>query len=97
MWLDCDVIQADGGTRTASITGAYVAMALALQRLVAAGILKTLPLLDSVAGVEPPKSAYPRIDDGSLVSVDKYRSLFPPKIDLVPPAPSTSASWPLTG
>src|SRR6202140_133156 len=49
VWLDCDVIQADGGTRTASITGAYVAMALALQRLVAAGILKTLPLLDSVA------------------------------------------------
>ena len=49
VWLDCDVIQADGGTRTASITGAYVALALALQRLVAAGILKTVPLTDSVA------------------------------------------------
>jgi ribonuclease PH len=49
VWLDCDVIQADGGTRTASITGAYVALALALQRLVAAGILKTIPLIDSVA------------------------------------------------
>jgi len=49
VWLDCDVIQADGGTRTASITGAYVALTLAMQRMVAAGILKTLPLIDSVA------------------------------------------------
>jgi ribonuclease PH len=49
VWLDCDVIQADGGTRTASITGAYIALALAMQRLVAAGILKTVPLVDSVA------------------------------------------------
>ena len=49
VWLDCDVIQADGGTRTAAITGAYVALALSMQRMVAAGILKTLPLLDSVA------------------------------------------------
>src|ERR1700688_4338413 len=49
VWLDCDVIQADGGTRTASITGAYVALTLALQRMVAAGILKSLPLIDSVA------------------------------------------------
>src|SRR5712672_3879459 len=49
VWLDCGVIQADGGTRTASITGAYVPMALAMPRMVAAGILKTLPLTDSVA------------------------------------------------
>src|ERR1700739_4144605 len=49
VWLDCDVIQADGGTRTASISGAYVALALALERLVAAGILKSVPLIDSVA------------------------------------------------
>ncbi len=49
VWLDCDVIQADGGTRTASITGAYVALSLAMERLVAAGILKTEPLIDSVA------------------------------------------------
>jgi ribonuclease PH len=49
VWLDCDVIQADGGTRTASITGAYVALALALERMVAAGMLKSVPLLDSVA------------------------------------------------
>ncbi|HJY87221.1 MAG TPA: ribonuclease PH [Candidatus Acidoferrales bacterium] len=48
VWVDCDVIQADGGTRTASITGAFVALALALERMVAAGILKSVPLRDSV-------------------------------------------------
>jgi ribonuclease PH len=47
--LDCDVLQADGGTRTASITGAYVAMALAFRRLVEYGQLKRSPLRDSVA------------------------------------------------
>ena len=40
VWLDCDVIEADGGTRTASITGAFVAMALAMERLIAMGIRK---------------------------------------------------------
>src|SRR3989442_76584 len=49
VWLDCDVIEADGGTRTASITGAFVALALAMERMVAAGILKSSPLIDSVA------------------------------------------------
>ena len=49
VWIDCDVIEADGGTRTASITGAFVALALAMERLVAAGMLKTSPLIDSVA------------------------------------------------
>jgi ribonuclease PH len=47
--LDCDVLQADGGTRTAAITGASVALAIALHRLVAAGTLKTSPLLQMVA------------------------------------------------
>jgi len=47
--IDCDVLQADGGTRTASITGAYVALSLALRRLVEFGALKTMPLRDSVA------------------------------------------------
>ena len=47
--LDCDVIQADGGTRTASITGAYVALALAVNRLLAAKTLKKSPLRASVA------------------------------------------------
>ncbi len=49
--LDCDVIQADGGTRTASITGAYVALHLAFQRCVELGIMTTIPLIDSVAAV----------------------------------------------
>jgi ribonuclease PH len=47
--IDCDVLQADGGTRTASITGAYVALSLALRRLVDFGALKSMPLKDSVA------------------------------------------------
>ena len=49
--VDCDVLQADGGTRTASITGAYTALALACQRLVEAKRLSALPLRDSVAAV----------------------------------------------
>ena len=49
IFIDCDVLQADGGTRTASITGAYVALALALQKLVAAGTLARSPLRDAVA------------------------------------------------
>jgi len=49
--LDCDVLQADGGTRTASISGAYVALALAMQRIVAAGQIKKNPLLGQVAAV----------------------------------------------
>lgn len=49
IWLDCDVIQADGGTRTASVTGAFVALALALQRMVASGILRSIPLIDAIA------------------------------------------------
>jgi len=47
--VDCDVIQADGGTRTASITGAYVALAIAVGQLVQFGALKKTPLLDAVA------------------------------------------------
>lgn len=49
VWVDCDVIQADGGTRTASITGAFVALALALQGLVDRGTLPVLPIKDYVA------------------------------------------------
>ncbi len=47
--VDCDVLQADGGTRTASITGAYVALVLALQKLVQYGSLKSLPIIQPVA------------------------------------------------
>jgi ribonuclease PH len=49
IWIDCDVIQADGGTRTASITGAFVALALALERLRQRDLLKAVPLTDYVA------------------------------------------------
>ncbi len=51
LWIDCDVLQADGGTRTASITGGYVALALACRRLQASGDCERNPLRDSVAGV----------------------------------------------
>jgi ribonuclease PH len=47
--LDCDVLQADGGTRTASITGAFVALALALRQLVEFRLLKSMPIRDYVA------------------------------------------------
>ena len=49
--IDCDVIQADGGTRTASITGAFVALGLALEKLVEAGTLTSVPLRDFLAAV----------------------------------------------
>lgn len=49
--LDCDVIQADGGTRTAAITGAWVALRLAVDYLLEEGVLKTDPILDQVAAV----------------------------------------------
>lgn len=49
--LDCDVLQADGGTRTASITGSYVALHLACQKLLAKGKIKALPFTDSVAAI----------------------------------------------
>src|SRR5262249_6927336 len=51
LWLDCDVLQADGGTRTASITGAYLAARLAVQKLLDAKKLAENPLTDSVAAV----------------------------------------------
>ena len=49
--LDCDVLQADGGTRTASITGAFVAMGLAFRRLLECGAIKSLPVRDCVAAI----------------------------------------------
>ncbi len=51
LYVDCDVVQADGGTRTAAITGAWVALALAGRRLVDGGVLKRDPLRDAVAAV----------------------------------------------
>jgi ribonuclease PH len=49
IWIDCDVIQADGGTRTASITGAFVALALACERLRERDVLRVIPISDYVA------------------------------------------------
>jgi ribonuclease PH len=51
IWIDCDVVQADGGTRTASITGAYVALAEAVRRWMKLGIIDSNPIRDSVAAV----------------------------------------------
>jgi ribonuclease PH len=51
LWVDCDVLQADGGTRTASITGAYTALALAMHRLRRRGAIDKSPLRDSIAAV----------------------------------------------
>jgi ribonuclease PH len=51
LWVDCDVLQADGGTRTASITGAYVALSLAVQKLISSGKLTASPIAEAVAAV----------------------------------------------
>lgn len=51
IWLDCDVIQADGGTRTASITGAYVALQAACKHLLTSGAIEVSPLTDAVAAI----------------------------------------------
>ena len=55
LWLDCDVLQADGGTRTASITGAYLAARLAVQKLLDAKKIPENPLVDSVAAISAEK------------------------------------------
>jgi ribonuclease PH len=51
IWVDCDVLQADGGTRTAAITGAYVALSLAVRKMIGEGKLLESPLLHAVAAV----------------------------------------------
>lgn len=51
IWLDCDVVQADGGTRCAGITGSFIALALALEKMKKDGLLKALPLSDYVAAI----------------------------------------------
>jgi ribonuclease PH len=51
IWIDCDVIQADGGTRTASITGAYVALVDAFRKMVKNGMIEKIPAKDSVAAI----------------------------------------------
>jgi ribonuclease PH len=51
IWIDCDVLQADGGTRTAAISGSFVALCLALKKMQAEGLLRELPILDYVAAI----------------------------------------------
>lgn len=51
IWIDCDVLQADGGTRTAAITGAFVALSLAIRKCIAGKTLTASPLLDGIAAV----------------------------------------------
>lgn len=51
IWIDCDVIQADGGTRTASITGGFIALVLALERIREKELIKTIPVQDYVAAI----------------------------------------------
>jgi ribonuclease PH len=65
IYLDCDVLQADGGTRCASITGAYVALALACERLQAEGLLAASPLTGSVAAV-----SCGMVSGGALLDLD---------------------------
>jgi ribonuclease PH len=49
IWIDCDVLQADGGTRTASITGSFVALALAVRKIRTQGLIGSMPILDFLA------------------------------------------------
>jgi len=51
LWIDCDVLQADGGTRTAAITGSYVALEIAIQKLMAEGALLENPIVNQVAAI----------------------------------------------
>src|SRR2546429_1276970 len=76
IWIDCDVIQADGGTRTASITGAFVALGLALEKLVEAGTLTSVPLKDFVAAVSG------GIVGGEILLDPRYREEFPAQVDM---------------
>src|SRR5580765_5558780 len=75
VWIDCDVIQADGGTRTASITGGFVALVLALQRMRELALLKDIPILDYVAAtsvgiVDGTALLDPAYDEDSRAEVD---------------------------
>ncbi len=64
-WIDCDVLTADGGTRTASITGAWVALALAVQKLMDEGVLEQNPLTSQVAAI-----SVGLVDDEVVVDLD---------------------------
>jgi len=65
VWIDCDVIQADGGTRTASITGGYIAMMDAFQKMITMGMIDELPVRDSVAAI-----SVGRINEGVVLDLN---------------------------
>ena len=99
--LDCDVLQADGGTRTASITGAFVALALALETLRSRDVLRSIPLNDSVAAIsvgivdgEALLTLAPMKGDagghGHVPGVDEYLNLGP---DFRFAPPGTQEAW----
>ena len=79
VWIDCDVIQADGGTRTASITGAFVALALALEKMRTRDMIRTIPLSDYVAaisvGIVDNEALLDLADVGIKQLVEKQRAI----------------------
>ena len=75
VYIDCDVIQADGGTRTAAITGSYVALAQALSRLTRDGVIKNLPILSRVAATSV------GINNGELLLDLCYQEDFEAEVD----------------
>src|SRR4030095_16527986 len=76
IWVDCDVLQADGGTRTASITGGFVALILALQKMREAGQIKSIPVQDYVAATSV------GIIDGLPMLDLAYEEDSPPDVDM---------------
>ncbi|WP_026339018.1 ribonuclease PH [Fusobacterium russii] len=74
--IDCDVIQADGGTRTASITGGFIALALAIKKLIAEGILTENPIISNVAAISVGRV------NGELMSDLKYTEDFLAEVDM---------------
>ncbi|NLB53634.1 MAG: ribonuclease PH [Syntrophomonadaceae bacterium] len=76
IWIDCDVIQADGGTRTASITGAFVALCLALKKLHKQGTIEKIPLLDFVSAISVGKV------DGELILDLEYSEDYRADVDM---------------
>lgn len=77
IWIDCDVIQADGGTRTASITGAYVALVLASYKLYEEKVIETFPITDYLAAVSVGVLA----DAGVVLDLD-YEADFAADVDM---------------
>ncbi len=74
--VDCDVLQADGGTRTASITGAFVALVLALDRVRSMGLIAELPLTDSLAAISA------GVVDGEVLLDLKYSEDYRAEVDM---------------